>query len=168
MQYKDYQDYFEDLATAHKAIQHTEAKKRFCDVDPEEIIKGLRTGIDYKNYCLILESFDVRGADRYSDNPRGIYSGAFWVIKHCKASDYTMKKTILNESLDIVYAILARIKKEKEIIPKQATIPHFVDVNSFSINKIGPVGDNCYGWRTEFNFNNSLSQALKYNQSDWL
>jgi hypothetical protein len=163
MQYKDYQDYFEDLATKHKKIQHSNEKKRFCDVDPEEIITGLRSKIDFKNFCLVLESFDMETQDRYADNPRGLYSGAFWIIKHCTPGNLAIKKETLNESLDIVYSILSRIKKDKEQLPKIKTIPHFVDVNSFSINKIGPVHDNCYG----FNFNNSLSGTLKYNKDDW-
>lgn len=166
--FQRYTEYFEKLATECLAIAHSEEKKRFVLIDIDEVINGLRTKIDFNNFCLLLEAYETSLPANTVDNIRQRCSGAFMVLKHVPAKGSDQERyDVLQEAEEIVFTLLSRLKKEASENLQQKTIPNWIDFNSININKVGPLWDSCYGWRVMFTFQPSANPALKYVQENW-
>jgi hypothetical protein len=166
-----YVAYFEDMATNHKSILHTPENPKFARMNIEEILAGRRSGIDFTGYVLILESYEGQFADNGSDNIMNGQAGAMMVVKHVAPGDFDAEVTVLNDSLNILFSLLSKIKKDSDTFPQNDTnryngLVKKIDFNSVSYHKVGPVMDNCFGYRMQFKFNESLD--LSFKPADWL
>jgi len=70
--------YFEHLANSHRSIGHTPEEKHFFRFELEEMLTGMRSGVNYP--ALILEGYDFSFADEDSDNVHKRVNCAFMLV----------------------------------------------------------------------------------------
>ncbi len=164
MRYQPYVDYFENIAIKLKVIRHTSGgKKRFCRMNIEEVLTGLKTELDLNNICLILEAYEKTVEDRLSDNLRDRTMGAFMILKKVSDNSFETQDTILSETEAATLSVWSKLKLDKR---NYEFIKH-IDLGTLKMNKVGPLWDKCYGWRTEFMIDDSLNSSVVYNENDW-
>jgi hypothetical protein len=165
-----YVAYWQDLATHNKNILHTPENPRFARMNIEEIVNATRSDIDMTHNVMILESYEGQLGDNTSDNIIDNQSGAVMVIRHVEKNDFAAENTAQTDSKNILFSLLSKIKKDKETFPQSdanrsnGMVKKF-DFNSVSYHKVGPLFDNCYGFRLQFSFSESID--LSYKSGDW-
>lgn len=168
MELQAYTDYFLDVATRLKDIGHTEAKERFTRFNIEEVFSGLRSKIDLNNFCLCLESFEgslsANNANQVFDNN----IGAFVIVKNCQIDNFVMETQICDQAKKIGLKVVAKMVYDVELRYKglvPVALKNF-DISSVQYEKVGPVFDNCFGYRFTFLTYDSLT--LVHNPNDYL
>jgi hypothetical protein len=168
MELQAYTDYFLDIATRLKEIAHSEAKKRFTRINIEEVFSGLRSSLDLNNFCLCLESFEGSlGANNY-DQVFDNNIGAFMIVKNCRVDDFVQETQICDQAKQIGLKVVAKMaydaeRRQRGLAP--VALKNF-DIASVQYEKIGPLFDNCFGYRFTFLTYDSLS--LVHNPDDFL
>lgn len=159
-----YINYFRLLATAHKDIQHNPASetgdaaietKKFSCWNAEEVVRGdLRTRMSFAPAALLLEIYetDLQAQQAYDIKQKP--KGAFTVL--CKAFDKTSaeEERALALSETIVYQVLQQIWKDHHGEPSAPCNTPFRRFwfDRLNIAAVGPLYDNCFGFRCEFEF----------------
>jgi hypothetical protein len=168
MELQAYTDYFLDIATRLKEIGHTEARKRFTRFNIEEVFSGLRSTLDLNNFCLCLESFEGNlGANNY-DQVFDNNTCAFMIVKNCGNDNFVMETQICDQAKVIGMKVVAKMafdaeRRQRGLAP--VALKNF-DINSVQYEKVGPIFDNCFGYRFTFQVYDSL--PLVYNPDDFL
>ncbi len=144
-----YENYFQKLSNNHVAIE------KFYPIDLDDMqnaMTEIRTLA--ASTLLVLEAYAVGkngvSADQVFDCPTAAYL-ILKKITNTRGNIKDERKAILNETEIWCNDFEARIKKD-------STLPRYTflsELDIFSLNreKIGPVLDNYYGWRTTFRFN---------------
>jgi hypothetical protein len=131
--------YFENIATKHKDILHTEQEKHFFRMEIDEVLAGInRSNVAYP--MLILEGYAFALTDNKSDNVLKNREGAFILLDHIPdTSDHNAIHDKWDELEVIVTEILMRIKFDKRNI-HTPVVWHF-DFDSINasliLNEIG-------------------------------
>lgn len=163
-----FEEYFEDMAIHNKAIAHTPESRRFARLNIEEVLSGMRGDLDLSNWCLILEMYEGRLSENNSDNIMDNQASAFMVIKSVTQGDFSQERLTLKDAKIIAFQFLKKIRKDARVFPKteanryNGLVKNF-DINTVGYNKVGPVFDNCFGFRIEFSFSESISMAYDPN-----
>lgn len=163
MLYSEYISYFRNIAIKLKSIGHTDEVKRFTRINIEEVLNSSMT-LDLNNVCMTLEAYETGVDNNFSDNLRDIKTGALMILKHATSGDLDSQDSVLSETEQVVLSIISKMKKDMR---DNVLIKH-LDLGSLQINKVGPVFDNCFGWRLTFSFDESLNANVVYKTSDWL
>jgi len=164
MDHSDYISFFEDLATKHKSILHSPTEKHFFRANIEEVITGLRSKIKFP--AMVLESYEVRLIDYKSDNIYMAPVGAFSIIDKVERDNYDKENEAINTCMLIGIDIITAIREEYQNFRNNPNrkIKYF-DPATVTGYKVGPLFENCFGYRFEFQIGNPLS--LKYDASKW-
>jgi len=169
MKFVDYIDYFRNAAINHKQLLHdTNGKVSFYRMDIEELLSGLRTNL--KSISLIIESPEKRTQDLLSDNPRKVITGAFLVIGPVKKNDFNDEVSVLDKTEAITEDILSKIKNDCSKYRRDSSWPRVIkgfDPSTIRSQKVGPLFNNFYGWRTEIQINQTYSNNLILDESNW-
>ncbi len=169
MIFSDYIAYFKTAAINHKLLLHVDnTNVTFYRMDIEEVLTGLRYKLKTKS--LILENPEKNTRDLLSDNPRKIITGAFLVIGPVKKNDFADEVTVLDKCEEISEDILSKIANDCSKFkrnPNWARAIKGFDPNSIRSQKVGPLFDNFYGWRTEFQIIQTYRNNLKLDASKW-
>ncbi|WP_297095596.1 hypothetical protein [uncultured Draconibacterium sp.] len=143
-----YENYFEALATKHVAIE------KFYPIDLDDMANATN---EVRNMnaqtLLVLEAYAIGKHVQTSDQVFDRATSGYLVLKKLtnpRADVAAQRKAILNETEIWCNDFEARIKND-------ATLPRYTFLNqlqieSFNREKIGPVFDGYYGWRTTFRF----------------
>lgn len=161
MEFSEYIAYFEEVSRKHKGIGHTDAEKHFYRLDIEELITGLRSDLNFP--CLLLESLTGHLNDTDADSVQDILTGAFTILKQVDPGDFTMEMQALQESIRIGKDIISKIRHDSRRT-KVPVIEGFF-LSSVLYEKVGPVFDNCYGYRFMFSFQQQID--LSFNPDSW-
>ncbi len=161
---KEYVDYFEGIATQHKEIQHTDAKKHFARINIEEVLTGLRSSIFTP--ALILESFEGGLIDNKSDNILADRMGAFMILKEVEHDNFKQEAEFLDDCERIGLDAIRRMRRDARVQPIQARLLRGLQLSKVGWMKVGPVFDNWYGYR--FTFSLEDHENMKYDDSKWL
>lgn len=150
-----YQDYFKKFITA--GLMNSMYEIDLLDLDTAS--NDLRSG-KYKPDHLVLESFTVLTMETHADAIFDQFNGAILVLS--PASLRTFGQTEKTALLNTTYQKVATIKRAM-IYDKYNTcgIMRGLEVEAFITEKIGPVLDNMYGWRLQFQVNIPLTDALE-------
>jgi hypothetical protein len=159
--FTDYSDYFELLATKLKDVAHTPDAPKFARFNIEEILAGMAHGIDPTTPCLLLESFEGRLSEE-GDNVMDTQDAAFLIMQWCELEDFGAQNAIIDRAKKIGFKIVAKLRHDAR---KDVGLKHF-DRNSVAYEKVGPIFENCFGYRFTFSFFNPVSLAV--NAADWL
>jgi len=167
MTLENYEDYFIDIATHHKLIAHQDANyERTFKRDSIDVLISCMRGdlaVD-KRFALILENPDGTLSDGGSDNPRDNQRGAFWIIKNIAKGDIIADKAVRTQAKSICISVISKIRNDHR---KGIKTPFLkaLDINNIEYHPVGPVMDNCVGYRCEFGFNEFID--LSFKPSDW-
>lgn len=111
--FTDLVTYFENIASRHVSIQHTEAEKHFFRFEIDELLGGINcTDSDYP--MLVLEGYNFDYSDNRSDNVLKNRRGAFVLLDVVPdITDYNQVHEVWAEMEAIGDDILAKIKADK-------------------------------------------------------
>lgn len=169
MNFSNYIAYFKTAAVNHKELLHVDdTNVTFYRMDIEEVLTGLRYKL--KSKSLILESPEKNTRDAFSDNPRKIITGAFLIVGPVKKNDFTDEVAVLDKCEEISEDILSKIVNDCSKFKRNSSWTGAIkgfDPNSIRSQKVGPLFDNFYGWRTEFQINQTHRNNLKLDASKW-
>lgn len=161
MNFTDYSDYFELLATKLKDIAHTKDEPKFARFNIEEILAGMAHGLDPTTPCLLLESFEGRLTEE-GDNVMDTQDAAFLIMQHCELEDFKEQNAIIDRAKTIGFKLVAKLRSDAR---KDLGLKH-LDRNSVGYEKVGPIFGTCFGYRFTFSFFNPVGLAV--NPADWL
>jgi hypothetical protein len=167
---KDYFDYFELLATENKNIAHSPTHFRFAIMSVEEALEASSNIMDVsESHAMLLETPEGNFDGSKGSNMHLQHQGAFWIFSHAAKSDFAKQREVTISSFAIGQQILARIQHDFEQnweIPSLITFIRNFDFRTIHFTKIGPVFDNCHGYRFEFSINNPTDLVL--DPSKWI
>lgn len=111
--YKDFVDYWENIATQHVDIPHNPPEeKAFFRVNIEELLAGFRTRITKKSIVFMLVDYQYGLEDKGDNNARKKFDGGFIVMGYHKKDDWEEETLIRTQCEDIVDDIIQRVKQE--------------------------------------------------------
>lgn len=169
-----YIDYFRKLATWHQGIQHNPYSetgdapvetKHFCKWNAEEVISGLRTAVSFSPAALLIELYDtnLKADNAYDIKQRP--KGAFTVL--CKAEPKSMadEERAFTLAETITYDILRKLWDDHhghgQCLCETPFYRFWFD--RLEIIPVGPLWENCYGFRCEFEF--EFQQAFRITEA---
>ncbi|AWW31828.1 hypothetical protein DN752_17760 [Echinicola strongylocentroti] len=167
--YTDYESYFLNLAKDYKPISHTEDSPRFAFMDIDEILSVAQTAMNMANPCMVLEN--PEGELEYiNSNIRDTNYGAFMILQRVTIQNAEDKRLKMDNCKQIGMAIINQMFRHKvQLASGRGTgIPKMLslfDLSQVKYNKVGPVFQNCYGWRFEINM--AQGSQLQYVEDDW-
>jgi hypothetical protein len=156
-----YIDYWRQLAITHHLINHDDgsenndgnvAAKRFCKFGADEVLTGLRTKISTP--ALLLELYEVQTQGQNFFDIKMPVKGAFMVLKKAAVKNNTEEEEAYQITEEIVYDLLKQTwQQHYGSSAAECTRPFSqFDFNNLTIEPVGPVFDNLFGWRVEFGF----------------
>lgn len=168
IQHSDYVQYFRNLAQAHLDIA-SQNDNQFLNIDlfDESNVTSKPDGIDWKEgkCVLVLEDFERNLSQTNKDQQYWGMNGAFWVVALTGRDNKLVRGSVKDLTLDVTTQIMAMMQKNSnEDSPEW--LSGLVD-GSFVTQKIGPIWDGAYGWRTEFEIQVAATPDLVVNYSKW-
>ena len=161
---KDYFDYFELLATDNKDIAHSPEHFRFAVMGVEEALAATTNIMDVsESHAMLLEAPEGNYEGTKNGNMHLQHQGAFWIFSHAPLADFAKQREVTISSFNIGEQILAKIQHDFEQnweIPSLVSFIRNFDFRTIHFTKIGPVFDNCHGYRFEFGVNNPTDLVL--------
>ena len=171
MRNSEYCALFRTIAGRNNRIRHTEQNPRFAriitSVDPlqrqvdllemQETLLG-RKGLkaDYGEQVLVLESLQTQYRDNNGDNYQRTARGAFFLLEQ-KTKDGDAW-TLLDRTEENGEQVLAAARREYE-----AQVKVRWPVGSIVADAVGPIGDQWYGTRFDFEIISPANAGLTYN-----
>jgi hypothetical protein len=168
MRLADLKTYWENAAKNNLAIQHTESEKHFCVFTAEDALSSLK---QLEDNVLVLELPNSTLSDANSDNIRYIPAAAVLILKSANQGN---KDEVIQAYLDLEPVAIQLISKmlndrkkanNDNISAPEKYMKH-LDLNRIRMVDVGPVFDDKYGWRIDFEFNSPIN--LDLNESEWL
>lgn len=176
MRLKEYTALFRELARRHVAIQHSPTECRFLRVtlstdpiarrlDLEELYNSLRTKLK-AGYFLVLQTYETDYEDNVSDNLKKEFHGAIMVMGKVKTGDFDQLEEVLDRTEEIGEELMGTVLHtfRTDFTPPMK----FMTAKDITAEKIGPVGDNHYGTRFNFSFQETANAALKHKPDKYL
>lgn len=150
-----YQQYFEKFKTA--GLVNSMYVIDLLDLDTAS--NDLRSG-NYKPDHLVLESFTVLTEEVTADTIFDQVHGAVLLLS--PASLRTFGQSEKTALLNSTYQKIATLKRAmiQDKYQTCGSIMRGLDVNSIEINKIGPVMNQLYGWRLQFQVNIHINDTV--------
>ncbi len=132
--------------------------QKFTRWSADEVISGLRTKIGFP--ALLIELYEVELASLNVFDIKQKTKGAFTVIEHAKPNDFNDEQLAFEVTEAIVYDILKKMWQDHYGPAHDRCTTPFrrVDFNSMNIVPVGPLFQNEFGYRVEFDF--ELQQTI--------
>lgn len=173
MTHAQYITYFEDLAREHYLILHESCdRKTFFRVDIDELLEGL-PGKSIAYPLMALESFTGKydAQNDFYDNILERRTCAFSILYKVKQNDYDDQNIKLDLALQVGKDVIARILYDFKLKAKwdDGTLKVAVfNPSSLFFQKVGPLTDNEYGYRFQFDLINPERINLSYDVNKWI
>lgn len=156
-----YTGYFKHLAITHKDLRHDPqsetgnapaGSKKFTRWGADEVITGLRSSIGYP--AMLLELYEINTHAETPYDVKGYYSGAFTIIDRAEPDNTAAEEDCHAIAEKIYLDILQQIYQDHYGRNKNRCLTPFAEFsfNNLQITPVGPIFDNCFGWRVEFAF----------------
>lgn len=156
--FKDRSDYFKNLATLNKQVQHdgfitgTEGPKRksfFRLNNEEELLAACTNWAHFP--CLVHFGY----AGRYTENPnevkkRSLLNDLLFLAKAIGPADMQS----IQDAKDLAFRVMEEFIKKMCIEFEElgyCSNFNYIDMGMFSFSEYGPVNSTLYGWRLTFN-----------------
>lgn len=154
MNVKTWEEYFEKFVTAGvvNSLYHIDL------LDLDTATNDLRSG-KYKPDHLVLESFTIGTNEVHADEIYDVFYGAVLVLS--KNAIRTMTQENKTELLNSTYQKAALIKRTMlQDKYNNCDWMRGLEPQSILIEKLGPVLDQLYGWRIQFQINIHIDDPL--------
>ena len=169
-----YSELLRDLATRHVDIQHSDAPKgrRYLKIvvaaDPIQkqvslanFYTKLKAEFPAKVPFVLQMTYDTLHEDTGSDQVLAHRRGGFMVLKKASNTEES-RDEVLTETERIGYELMAAVC-EYFRGPSGRRAGCTLQRSSIAADAVGPVADDFYGTRFEFDFTESATEALKFN-----
>jgi len=145
-----YTDYFTGLAVSSTDIHHDDsANKAFYVIDDVENMREVQEAIRrLASQFLLLEEFEDDLNDNDSDSGKQMLHGAFAIMIRASAKDALSIRTAKEAARAIARKFVFKMRRDSiSGALEEQGITCKIDAKGFGV---GPVADNCYGWRYSF------------------
>lgn len=143
--FKELNTYFKECAINCNGIGHTDSNKHFFRFNMTELTLSMSSRTNFP--AMAIESSDFVVKDLSNDDLHFDRGVGFLIIDILKnPNDIEAIEDIYDSTLELVIDVLGKIHKDKNC--QVAVVEHF-NFDGLSINPVGPVFSNCYGWRIE-------------------
>ncbi len=164
----DFLLYGEQIARRNKLIGHTDTEQHFVQFGLEAVHSALKDVM----YPLLGAELPVTGFDdRGSDNIHIINDGAFVIVQSVREGDSEAVNKAYNEMHIIAIQIVQKFLNDRKLslVPGRPSPQN--QINNLAISRIkivdvGPIFENCYGWRVSFPMQGATDMDLV--ESDWI
>jgi hypothetical protein len=165
MKIVDVINYFEEIATTHKAIAHTPEKPKFVRMNRDEGQEGMHQDYNFSTVTLCLEYPQSVVKDALSDNPHDVVQITFHLVQYAGEKDYTQEVAVLDHTKTIGLQIMAKVYEDV----KELTLFHGFDRNTISITPVlNYLSEGIVGHTFSFRLTASIARELFFNPTDWL
>ena len=158
----NYINYFRGLAISHSQLLHNTASetgdapvgtKHFARFSADEVITGLRTKLSFP--ALMVENYEIKTHGENMLAVRSSYFGAFSIFASANPEDYNEVEAAYDLAEKILYDVLAQMYQDHYGPDADAceTPLKSIDFLKLMISPVGPVFNQEFGWRCEFEFN---------------
>lgn len=149
MSHDEYVDFFEELADSHVDIDGQFLNLDLFD-DPDLTAKP--SGIDWKDdkFALILPDLEADLGEVNNDQQFWNQRAEFWIVAPTGRDDIARRKLVKHGSLEVAKQVIAKMQELSDAETDPVHWLHWLLDGSFTVNKIGPIWDGCYGWRIGF------------------
>jgi hypothetical protein len=170
MTHDDFVQFFRGLAQAHVDIASVN-DDQFLNIDIFDTtsVTTKPSGLKWKTgkYALILEDFEQGLSETNQDQQYFSISGAFWIMAETGRDDATKRAAVKTGSLEVTKEVIAKMQEySRDETEPYHWLKDLVD-GSFMTQKLGPIWDNCYGWRTEFEVWIPANEELVVDSGKW-
>jgi hypothetical protein len=169
----DYTALLKDLSERHKNICRVDGKRVFTKVivsaDPvakqvnlTTFYGTLRESFGERPFVVGL-SYDAMHEDKGDGSMLAHRRGGFMVLAKAKNTE-AGRDLVLDATETIGYQLMAAVA-EAFRGPQGRRLGRMLSLDTLAVDSIGPVGDGFTGTRFEFDFTESATQALRYDDS---
>ncbi|MGV3588608.1 MAG: hypothetical protein ACO1OF_16500 [Adhaeribacter sp.] len=162
MTLKDYEAYFERLATQFKPIGHSPQNRKFVRISIEELFVQMRSGLILTGPGLVLEVFEGELQYTKSDNNPDNQAGAFYILQNVRQDDFKHETEVLDRCLTLGKELAAKIFRDSRY--GKGPLQNF-DLDKIRYHKVGPFWDNAFGYRFEFSWWDAFKPVV--NPDNW-
>lgn len=158
---ESYISYFRKIAISIQEIAHNPDsetgdsainEKHFTRWSADEAVSGLRNKIGFP--ALLLEMYEIITRAEIPGDVKGFYTGAFTILAHATPSDVSSETAAYETTERIYQNILKQIYQDHYGKNKDRCSTPFAEFsfNNLNIVPVGPLFENEFGWRIEFQF----------------
>lgn len=155
MKFTDYKNFFENVAKEYIPISHSPETRRFAVLDIDDIHNLKKAKINFNNLVMILENPEGQYSyekDKGKDNAKA----AFLLVRNVKVGDEEDKQSTLDFCKAAGEDIMAMFLHRKNLYAEGQSeySPYkFMDLDTTHYMKVGPLFENCHGFRFEIDLN---------------
>lgn len=162
--FTSYIEFFRNLTEKHIDMAPTGSKKTFFRLNIEEITGAMRSTIDADKHVMALESYEHTSKDLHSDNHLRDYTGAFIILKRvAKLDDFDAQDDAIDECEQIAIETSKRVYADSLDYDNRTFLN--IELSDFTFQKVGPLYNNWFGFRCQFNFTDTYS--IEVDNSQW-
>ena len=155
--FADLVSYLENLAASHIRLKHSAEEKHFFRFELEEMLTGMRSGVNYP--ALILEGYDFNFVDQDADNVHKKLNCGFMIIgKVSDKGDYDAIHTLWDSLEEIGDEIIIRILHDKR--HRKTDCLAYFTVRSVTGTPLVDMNLIHYGFRYEFQLSWPVSNDI--------
>lgn len=158
---KSYTNYFRQLAVRHHKLQHDPAtetgdgimgQKRFGRFSAEDVVTGLKSKMDWP--ALMIEMYERKTVAGNAYAIGNDFFGAFSIVASANPQNANQVDDAYDLAEEIMNDIITQIWQDHHGQEKDRCKTPFKMFNfdGMSIMPFGPIWDQQFGWRCEFQF----------------
>jgi hypothetical protein len=153
--------YFENLASLHKSILHSEATKRFYS-DISELIDNIK---NTPPLLVVLGPPEFEPVDDLKDNILERNTTTLLILRLVTARNSNTSNQIAayDECKSIALDFVSRMKHDES---EQTGGVDFTDINRYHIEPVGPIMDHYFGVQLDIEFDDN-DINLDFDESKW-
>jgi hypothetical protein len=160
---KEYEAFFEGIATLYKPIGHTTQKRQFASMSQSEVIAGQRKNLDLTKWTMILMKCEPKMVQNQSKQTRMVYVGAFEIIRKLERNDID-KVQVQDDAFAMCIEVVAKLLK----MNKDRAVPiGYIDENSIDFYAVEQTFDTGLGFGVEFRFEEGFCRNENYIADNW-
>jgi hypothetical protein len=173
---QDFIDYFRQLAVKNKDLKHDPAAEKndakpgtahFATQTYMETLTGSNSRIGYPILLVNIPAADFKGEPYNIDKNS---QSALTVLARAGDKSEAAKNIALAKAEKIMYDILSKIYRDHygKDAERCGTPLEYFQFDGLTLDNVGPLQDNCYGWVVEFHFKqHSQFNIAKYDATAW-
>jgi len=157
-------DYFQQMASSHKLIAHSDAERHFFRINIDQLITGFRLDIHFPAVLLELPEGRLLGGTLDTLFMTRFVGLSF--LDKLELQDYEAELDCYDRMEQIGLDFLSRIRRDY-----QATTNRFIsylDLSDIRCYKVGPIHHNCFGIRFELTLGDPALPVMHYNPANWM
>lgn len=170
MNHADFVGYFRSLAQTHPDIASNAQDSMFLNVDlfDDANLTTKPTAIKWAEgkFAMVVEDPEY-GLEGDRDQQRWTESVAIWIVAPTGRDSLQRRGEVKNGALQVVKSLIWKLQEDSDSEqPPHSWLRGIVE-GSLIIQKLGPIWDDCFGWRLSFEVLESANSELNDYRNTW-